>query len=253
MSYILDALRKAERDRHLAHVPTLATIHTPAAARPARRWPWVLAAALALSIGAVVVVAFREERPDVYPLPSGSPEQRRSTTPTVVARPSPPAADTRAASRAGAVADKPRDEPARVAAVRSAPSERAPATPGGETARPAATASTSTEAKQAPRVSIVAPDKPASPPSPVPGGSAPSPVSGRPRSLQEMPASVRESLPAMKLEVLYYSDTAAERMVFINGRKYVEGQTVDGKAVVEEIARDGAVLSYQGQRFLLRQ
>lgn len=65
--------------------------------------------------------------------------------------------------------------------------------------------------------------------------------------------ALRESLGPLKLEVLYYSEVPADRMVFINGRKYVEGQTVDGKAVVEQIVRDGAVLSYQGQQFLLRQ
>ena len=64
---------------------------------------------------------------------------------------------------------------------------------------------------------------------------------------------MRETLGSLKLEVLYYSEIPSERIVFINGRKYVEGQTVDGKAMVEQIARDGAVLTYQGQRFLLRQ
>jgi hypothetical protein len=40
MSYILDALKRAERDRHLRYVPTLVTIH--ATAHPTRsRWLWV--------------------------------------------------------------------------------------------------------------------------------------------------------------------------------------------------------------------
>ncbi len=68
-----------------------------------------------------------------------------------------------------------------------------------------------------------------------------------------MPAPLRASLSPLKLEVLYYADVATDRMVFINGRKYVEGQTVEGKAVLVHIARDGAVLSYEGQRFLLSQ
>jgi general secretion pathway protein B len=72
-------------------------------------------------------------------------------------------------------------------------------------------------------------------------------------ALQDLPAAFRESAPKLRLEVLLYSDAPAERMVFINGRKYKEGDTVEGNAVVESIVRDGAVISYQGQRFLLRE
>jgi hypothetical protein len=41
-------------------------------------------------------------------------------------------------------------------------------------------------------------------------------------------------------------------MVFINGRKYVEGQAVDGQILLESITREGALLSQEGQRVLLR-
>ncbi|HEU4438633.1 MAG TPA: general secretion pathway protein GspB [Methylomirabilota bacterium] len=57
----------------------------------------------------------------------------------------------------------------------------------------------------------------------------------------------------MKLEVLVYSDSAPHRFVFINGRKFTEGQRVDEGVVLERIQADSAVLSYQGQKFLLRE
>jgi len=41
-------------------------------------------------------------------------------------------------------------------------------------------------------------------------------------------------------------------MVFINGRKYVEGQQVDGGYLLEAISPEGAVLTRDGQRFFLR-
>ncbi|HEV8436525.1 MAG TPA: general secretion pathway protein GspB [Methylomirabilota bacterium] len=56
----------------------------------------------------------------------------------------------------------------------------------------------------------------------------------------------------MRLQVLVYSDVPAERLVFINNQKYVEGQSIDDKLVVERITAEGAFLSYQGKRFLLR-
>ena len=53
--------------------------------------------------------------------------------------------------------------------------------------------------------------------------------------------------------MLVYSEIPAERLVFINGRKYVEGQSLDGEAaVVEQITPDGAVLQHQGRRIVLR-
>jgi hypothetical protein len=52
--------------------------------------------------------------------------------------------------------------------------------------------------------------------------------------------------------VLVYSDVPAERMVFINGRKYVEGQAVNEDAVVEQITQEGAILRRQGKRVVLR-
>jgi hypothetical protein len=52
----------------------------------------------------------------------------------------------------------------------------------------------------------------------------------------------------MKLEVHVYSESPAARMVFINGRKYVEGDTVEGGYRLERITEDGATLTRQGQR-----
>ena len=56
----------------------------------------------------------------------------------------------------------------------------------------------------------------------------------------------------LKLEVVSYSDTPAQRLVFISGRKYVEGDTTDGGYRVEQIREDSVVLSDKGERFTLR-
>jgi len=51
---------------------------------------------------------------------------------------------------------------------------------------------------------------------------------------------------------LIYSDLPAQRMVFINGRRYTEGDVIDGRLRIEEIQEDGVELSDQGRRFTLR-
>ncbi|HWT81574.1 MAG TPA: general secretion pathway protein GspB [Candidatus Methylomirabilis sp.] len=56
----------------------------------------------------------------------------------------------------------------------------------------------------------------------------------------------------MRLDVFVYTGVKADRMVVINGRRYAEGQYVDGVYLLEEITSEGAVLSYQGERALLR-
>jgi len=43
----------------------------------------------------------------------------------------------------------------------------------------------------------------------------------------------------------------AERFVFVNMRKYVEGQTLAEGPTLEEITTDGVVLNHRGTRFLL--
>jgi hypothetical protein len=66
------------------------------------------------------------------------------------------------------------------------------------------------------------------------------------------PPAAGPALSSLTLDVLVYSDVPAERLVFINGRKYVEGQAVDGDTVIEQITPEGAILRHQGKRFVLR-
>lgn len=57
----------------------------------------------------------------------------------------------------------------------------------------------------------------------------------------------------LKLQMVVYSDVPSERLVFINNQKYVEGSTIEAGLRIETINPEGAVLSYQGQRFTIRQ
>ena len=97
-----------------------------------------------------------------------------------------------------------------------------------------------------PPASSQAPRRP--PPPPAPRAQAPAvtpPVTpGRP------PAEPKAA--GLKLEVLIYAEAPAERTIFINGRKYVEGDSIDGRLRVEEIQEEGVVLSEEGRRFTLR-
>jgi hypothetical protein len=56
----------------------------------------------------------------------------------------------------------------------------------------------------------------------------------------------------MTLNVLVYSESRTDRMVYIDGRQYTEGQRIQGRFLVESITQDGAVLSADGERVTLR-
>jgi hypothetical protein len=64
--------------------------------------------------------------------------------------------------------------------------------------------------------------------------------------------TLREAVAKMTMTILMYSDVRSERMVFINDRKYVEGESVEGYYLIESITQEGAVLSYHGERAILR-
>lgn len=63
--------------------------------------------------------------------------------------------------------------------------------------------------------------------------------------------SARGAMPELRLELHVYSNRPEERFVFVNGRRYREGDTTADGAAVEQITRDGVVMSAGGSRFLL--
>jgi general secretion pathway protein B len=212
MSYILDALRKAAEQRGA----TAAVLLRPSApfrrSVAAGRGPWIAIGVVLVLLNAAVLVLLLR--------PSG------------VAVPAAPAAATRPASAARPVT-----------AIRAIEGAAPPARQviEDEPARPAARA----------------PQRPAPPPASEARSAVtePMPRLETPPILPAPPVVAQPAQPdtsKLKLEVLSYSDVAAQRLVFINGRRYREGDTVEGGARIEEIREDGVVLSDQGQRFTLR-
>ena len=59
------------------------------------------------------------------------------------------------------------------------------------------------------------------------------------------------ALPDLHLDIHVYSAKPADRFVFVNMRKYTEGQALKEGPTLERITPDGAVLNQRGLRFLL--
>lgn len=129
MSYILDALRKAERERHLGRPPTLASLPPPV--EPGRRRPWLWpGVGLGLGLNAVLLALFLSRPPAATdPVPSvPAPESPAATLPVAPAsEPTRPRERSERSSAASStltapVSVSPSPEP-RPVSVRPAPSK----------------------------------------------------------------------------------------------------------------------------------
>lgn len=233
MSYILDALKKAaeQRDRH---APALKRLLGPA---PTRRSVWArspsrLLAVLLLNAGLLIVLLLIWLRP----VPIAAPPE------------SVPAVTTSHPQQSSALAPQRAPEPPRLKlpktpAVTPPQSAAPPAVPG--TPAPMAAAPLASPRPAAPGLPPAAPGTPAAPAqgTPAPTVTPPAPPAAAPTS---------PSLAGLRLEALIYSDVPEKRMIFVNGRKYVEGDTIEGRLRVDEIQEDGVALSEQGHRMTLR-
>jgi len=65
-------------------------------------------------------------------------------------------------------------------------------------------------------------------------------------------AALRRKLPEFLMTVHVYDADPSRRFVYINGRKVGEHQTTREGLRVEQVMADGAVLSWQGERFFQR-
>jgi general secretion pathway protein B len=70
-------------------------------------------------------------------------------------------------------------------------------------------------------------------------------------TINEINLTGAQALAELHLDVHVYATRPADRFVFINMRKYKEGNTLQEGPVLEKIRRDGVVLNYQGLRFVL--
>lgn len=97
--------------------------------------------------------------------------------------------------------------------------------------------------------SITPPAEPSA--APVSAPAASSSDGGRTPTVTEAILDGRLNVPPMRMDLHVYSDNPDERFVFINTNRYAEGDRTSDGLTVRRISQEGAVLSYQGQDYLL--
>ena len=269
MSYILEALRRAQNERTRGQVPgldaqaiTLAGGDDPSAPRPGSRAASALPRALALVAAGVGLAALAwwigrgagpsgaPPSPDRLPRVATLPSQPQAPPPAppLAAMP-PPVAWTATAPGAPAAAVSPVPSTARGRPA-DAPS---PGLPG---VKPA-TGEIDRTAPQPPRT---APPMPAVLPVPsTPSASGPAavsspapPVAAEPATvtvrLADLTAQQRGELPPMAIGGAIYSDSPAARFVLVNGQVVREGEGAAPGVTLERIGSRSAVLRWRDLR-----
>ncbi|WP_036165017.1 general secretion pathway protein GspB [Massilia sp. 9096] len=260
MSYILEALKKAQAERQLGNAPT---IHAPQPVQASAAAGNELAGSrkpLLLGVGAGVVVALagaallwhRAPAPGVQvaqapqavaAAPSAASSAPSSTTSSAM-HPAPSAAGGTAAAtlavRAPESLPAPLSAPPRAAQTRAG----APASPpagavGGADARNAAPAPVN--AAPAPLQAQAAPAAPVSAPAAAAEGSLP--------LLQQLPESVRAQIPRVSFGGYMYSANPADRLVLVDKGLRHEGEEVGPGLVLEKLLPHAAVMNFRGVRY----
>ena len=236
MSYILDALRRADAERERGAVPSLQSQqHTvseddAAPARP-RALVW---AVIALAIATIALLAWNflggTAPPARVPIEGSITPPVPAPLPTLQPAPAAPTAAV----------------PAMPAAVGAAPAATAPALQATPAPPPVATAS------RPARATADARRTPAPPPAKRVGAAttaAPAAAEPRIHSQAELPEDIRRDLPKLVIGGSSYSGDAASRMVMINGQVFHEGDRLAPDLVLERIRLKSAVLTFKGWRY----
>lgn len=232
MSYILDALRRADAERERGNVPS---IHGPAtprsaadAAAPTAANPlvWIIIGLSVVLLGALAWITMSGGSSDSSPAPLGaSPGMPAPATVTAAA----PAPATRSVdpTKPSPDAAPPLAAPLPIPPVVEPRSEAPKPAPAG-TGNTAATANAPRSAK---------------------GTTPPAAENAKVMELAELPDDLRRELPALTVGGAMHSQTAANRMLIVNGQLLHEGDKITPGLTLEQIRLKSAVLAYKGYRF----
>ncbi|WP_084590559.1 general secretion pathway protein GspB [Arenimonas metalli] len=273
MSLILEALRKSEAERQRGRAPGLfveQVASRPKAPTTMPAWAWLLGALLLATLAFLTWRELsREERNQVHLTPPTSPESSPVDAGQAPLPGAPPAAPAPSAPSpatslaASAPQDRSATEPpapmpasattpstttetAGTAIARNEASERRP-TPAAEAATGAQEANlTPFTAPAAERGDAVV--QASVPPEEV--NLTPLPAESLP-TLASLDAGTRAQLPPLKLSMHVFAEAPAQRFVILDGQRLGEGASPAAGIVLEEIRREGLVISVNGQRLLL--
>ena len=237
MSFILDALKKSESDRQRQSGPALFEVKLAPPRTGLPPWAIAIAALLLVNLGLGLWMLLRHPPARTPEAPPGTAER---------AAPSPAAASA-------AVLPALASAPAPLSAPPPAASPPAPAprsSSGSGPSAPAAAAGVGGGASGPGNPDDYAPaSEPAA--ATTPGAHVRRGTADGVPLYQEAAASADAHLPPLRLDLHVFAPRTQDRFIMINMHRLHEGDSLPEGVRVESITPDGAVLSYNGSRFLL--
>lgn len=223
MSYILDALKKADAERERGSVPGLHSQplgqvdddQDTGSRRPVPPAMWLVGGA---GICLIAVLSWQLLSRPVAPTPEpvATPASVTETPPAPNLPPAHPASmPTATSAQPPAPQPTPAPLPAQVTVqvVREAPARAQPPKPAAQAATPAPAA--------------------------------------RIPTMNELPEDIKRELPPLTIGGAMYSDTPSSRMLIINSQVFHEGEQPYQGLVLEEIRLKSAVFKYRGYRYAI--
>lgn len=231
MSYILDALKKAESERNLGSIPNVhaqptLTAHPAKTSLAGRRGFWMI---FLLTIALAILIAFSTWR--AFPFFSGktsspidSPAGLKAVPPSIPEHIPPLITNPLPSSR-------PFDESQSAALSNKASSPKE-----------SSSQSTFSQADAPPAKKTIE-EKPASKQKPPLEEEAPV------TSLSALPENIRQGIPAFTVNGYIYSRDKSERTVLIDQKLLHEGDVIAQELTLEKLMPSGMILNYKGYRY----
>jgi general secretion pathway protein B len=218
MSYILDALRKADAERDRGNVPGIHAQPSfggpqPTSAQPAAKpWLWLAGGAAAVLVigGLAWYLVGAPRSPVVATAAPPAPAPIAAAPPPVAAAPVTPAP-----------IEPPVSQPIKLRPEAAAPTVHK--------ARPAAAPASAASANEA---------KPAA-------------AGEKVYAIAELPDDIRGQLPKVAVGGSMYSAKPADRILIINGQVLHEGDKIAPELTLQQIRLKGALLNFKGYRYTI--
>jgi general secretion pathway protein B len=217
MSYILDALKKADSERKLGSVPDIFAVTPPPSAAHAdasvrQAWlPWLLAAN-AVMLAAAGIAWFSLRQPPAAGVPTANTASSAHVAAIAVAT---------APTPAGAASTPKINAPEPMPTARNNNLQQMRTASG-----PAISALSALPAS----AQTVAEEKPVG-------------------TLRDLPENVQREIPAATLNGYIYARNPADRTVLINNKLLHEGEQVEPGLLLEKLTPHGALLNFKGYRY----
>jgi len=242
MSFILDALKKSESDRQRQSGPALFEVRVAPPRTRLPSWAIAIAVLLVVNLGVVMWMLLRHQHASSATGPQ--PVTTAATTPPSTGIPVPVVATSAPVAPGTA-------PPSPAAAAETAGGLAGTAAPTPPTARAAAStvAGTVNGAPDSANAEDYAPAE--EPPAPALGNHVRRGTASGVPLYQDVSATPGTRLPQLRLDLHVFAARPQDRFVMINMHKLREGDTLPDGVHLDSITPEGAVLSYNGSKFLL--